>query len=79
MVIFYKTELNKVKSGGEFSSGVFSNLVRINLRKMGILVYISKKSKYIKTLPTIHTRTLYPSCLASMILSGLFDEYDFME
>lgn len=79
MVMFHKPELNKIIKDGEYSSSVFSDLIRINLRKMGILIHVRNKKRYIKTINRIHTRTLYPSCLASMILSGLFDEYDFME
>ncbi|MBA7490898.1 hypothetical protein ES702_01441 [subsurface metagenome] len=75
MVMFYKPELNKILKNDEYSSSVFTDLVRIRLRKIGILIHVRYKGKYLKR----HTRILYPSCLTSMILSGLFDEYDFME
>lgn len=79
MVMFHKAELNRIIKDSEYASSVFSKMVRINLRKMGILIHASHKTRCINTINKIHTRMLYPSCLTSMILSGLFDEYDFME
>ena len=79
MTIFYRTELKKILNDSAYSSSVLDNLVRIKLSKLGILVHVGFKSKYINADKRKHARQLYPSCLAMMILEGLFDEYDFME
>lgn len=75
MVIFNETALNKIINEDVYASDVLTSLVRMNLSKLGILVFIRHQYIYLGDA----TRTLYPSCLARMILDGLLDVQDFME
>ena len=74
LVEFYYDELIKILNGLS-ASDVLSMQDRKRLSKCGILIFVIPERGH-WNLPS---RVLYPSCLTSMILNKLFDEYDFME